>query len=603
MNFRSHARLLLALLATAAMAPPAWSGTTTTEYTYNGDGALTSMTVTQEGGTPETTYLTWDNFTPDASNPSTGTLKQGNGRLVGMGPQPGAASTFEFDVRDRLTSQGAGATAQSYGYHANSLLATSELGDQSRTFYQGSGQHPVMLNVVESGDGETRRSARLGAGRYLSDGTEQVLIDPRKDTEGVYSPADGTLSSRTYDPFGAQAEETPATEYDLADNPFQYAGEYRDPVWGGVYLRARWYDPNLAQFISRDPMPHLNPYAYGGGNPVMRVDPGGMNFIHSLYNDLDKGVQGHLDRLFLAPLMGPLAIAANPEGFWNQVKHDKGGFDVFLAAGVAVEIASVGAEGFGLSATWRNLGVGTRFGARVGIDSGLAIGQAVAAGAERGKGHFDWTSFGSTLELSAGMLGLSHGVLGVGYHPFALTGDDVVARVEEMTDSSKMLVFRERTQGYAPWRGINTSPLAEWMNLGNYHERLIAVSSEEFRSNEIVTDQGSTGSSGTGTGSSRGDALGGIKRRYVDYATGDGASDLDTIQEAFAGRRGRYQFVGEIDRSQLNRFASNPMSYPNEALLDIPEARELNPRAAQYSMLRNNCHHHAAAVLRLLSLQ
>ena len=32
---------------------------------------------------PETTFLTWDNFVPDATKPETGTVKQGNGNLVG----------------------------------------------------------------------------------------------------------------------------------------------------------------------------------------------------------------------------------------------------------------------------------------------------------------------------------------------------------------------------------------------------------------------------------------------------------------------------------------------------------------------------------------
>ncbi|MEL7044021.1 MAG: RHS repeat-associated core domain-containing protein [Pseudomonadota bacterium] len=588
------------------MASAATAGTTTTEYAYNADGALTAMTVTDPEGAAQTTFLTWDNYTPDQANPSTGTLAKANGRLVGMAPQPGAASAFRFDVRDRLTGQGSDATAQTYGYHANNLLANAALGDQSRSFYQGSGKHPAMHNIVESRDSNTRRSAQLGSGRYLSDGTEQVLVNQRKDTDGVFSPSDRTLARRSYDPFGGQPDETLATAYDLTDNPFQYAGEYRDPIWGGVYLRARWYDPNLAQFISRDPMPHLNRYAYGGGNPVMNIDPGGMNFFQSLNKDLNKGVWGHLDRFFLAPLMGPLAIAANPEAFWKQIKQDKGGIDIFLGAGVAVEVLSMGAEGFGLSATWRNLGLGTRFGTRLVLDGGLGVGQAVAAGAERGKGHFDWTSFGNTLEMSGGMLGWSRGVIGVGYNPFTLTADDVVTRVEDMTDSSKLLVFRERTQGYAPWRGTNTSPLAEWLRVGTYHERLIAVSQEQFLSNELFTDGGGTGSSGTGFGSSRGDALGGIKKVQFDFETGaDDSSALtmsterDSLRESFAGRKGRYQFVGEIDKSQAITFHANPKSYPDIDALSGPNAQN----ARQYSLLTNNCQHHAAAVLRQLSVR
>ncbi len=588
--------MALALWGLCCVVTPAWSGTTTTEYTYNGDGALTSMTVTQEGGTPETTYLTWDNFTPDASNPSTGTLKQGNGRLVGMGPQPGAASTFEFDVRDRLTSQGAGATAQSYGYHANSLLATSELGDQSRTFYQGSGQHPVMLNVVESGDGETRRSARLGAGRYLSDGTEQVLIDPRKDTEGVYSPADGTLSSRTYDPFGAQAEETPATEYDLADNPFQYAGEYRDPVWGGVYLRARWYDPNLAQFISRDPMPHLNPYAYGGGNPVMRVDPGGMSFIHDLAKAdewMNQGVGGHFARIFLSPAMAILAIGADPGGFWQQIKHNKAGIDIFLGAAVVVEAASIGLEGFGLSETVRTLGPRTRFGTRLLIDNGLNVGQSVAVGYDRGHGQFDWSAFVNANEMSGGWEALSRGVFGMGYHPYAMKGEDVAQMLKGMrggmfgeTTDDSVLIFRTR-EPYAPWKLKGTSPLAEALELGNYHERIVAIASDFSEHNELDTypmDDGTI-----------------LAEKNVMHK--DGWPD-DYLQRR---SRMRYQYVGKMSRQDFLASGFTDLN-PRELLLggggiDVNNNNLPVQDSWRYNRLRNNCHNHAQAVLKLLNVE
>ncbi|MCP4630031.1 MAG: hypothetical protein GY850_41960 [bacterium] len=36
---------------------------------------------------------------------------------------------------------------------------------------------------------------------------------------------------------------------------FRYAGEYRDPLWGGYYLRARWYHPDLTTFIARLAVP------------------------------------------------------------------------------------------------------------------------------------------------------------------------------------------------------------------------------------------------------------------------------------------------------------------------------------------------------------
>lgn len=66
---------------------------TVTEYTYNADGELTSVTVTPDDEQPTTTYLVWDNFTPDAADPTTGTTAVANGRLVGFGPSPDNLTT------------------------------------------------------------------------------------------------------------------------------------------------------------------------------------------------------------------------------------------------------------------------------------------------------------------------------------------------------------------------------------------------------------------------------------------------------------------------------------------------------------------------------
>ncbi|MEO8898591.1 MAG: RHS repeat-associated core domain-containing protein [Candidatus Dormibacter sp.] len=46
---------------------------------------------------------------------------------------------------------------------------------------------------------------------------------------------------------------------------------------GEYYLRARYYDPATAQFLSRDPAVVItrSPYGYVGGNPLNGTDPGG----------------------------------------------------------------------------------------------------------------------------------------------------------------------------------------------------------------------------------------------------------------------------------------------------------------------------------------
>ena len=52
-----------------------------------------------------------------------------------------------------------------------------------------------------------------------------------------------------------------------------------DPQTGLQYLRARYYDPGTAQFLTRDPLAQLTrqPYAYAGDNPLNGADPTGLD--------------------------------------------------------------------------------------------------------------------------------------------------------------------------------------------------------------------------------------------------------------------------------------------------------------------------------------
>ena len=80
-----------------------------------------------------------------------------------------------------------------------------------------------------------------------------------------------------YDSFGN--EEQPEKK---DDNPFRYCGEYFDKETDSIYLRARYYQPELGRFLTRDtytgeeddPL-SLHLYAYCWNDGVNRIDPSG----------------------------------------------------------------------------------------------------------------------------------------------------------------------------------------------------------------------------------------------------------------------------------------------------------------------------------------
>ena len=173
-------------------------------------------------------------------------------------------ASFAFDPRDRLLSYSGAAGNEAYDYDAGGMMLSSSTSADDRRFYYDASENPQAVNLHDRA--ADRWSAWLDHTRFLDDGKEQILLAPRKDLACSYDADSATLQSSVYDAFGASPNPGVATAtYDLGDNPFRYAGEYRDPLWGGYYLRARWYQPDLPTFLSRDPMRNLNRYGYGGG--------------------------------------------------------------------------------------------------------------------------------------------------------------------------------------------------------------------------------------------------------------------------------------------------------------------------------------------------
>ena len=321
------ALLAAPLPARAGSGPGATLHTEITRYTYNADGALTALSTTVDQGAAATTYFTWDNFLPAAADPSAGTVRAGNGNLLGYGAAPGstAVAAFTFDRRNRLTGYAGAGQQVTYAYTAGGLLAaaTPASGSGLRFYHDPAAQ---MTNLrQDAGTSSELWSGDLGGVRTVGDGAEQVRLRPRKDVAGTYDAGSETVAAYRYDAYGAQSAPASAA-YDIHANPVQYAGEYRDALWGGYYLRARWYAPELPLFLSRDPVAHLGRYGYAGGNPVMRIDPSGRSFTSFAHGRMgwqrwlqhlsgSNAWYSHLARLTAGMLLGPLQMVANPAGF------------------------------------------------------------------------------------------------------------------------------------------------------------------------------------------------------------------------------------------------------------------------------------------------
>jgi RHS repeat-associated protein len=96
----------------------------------------------------------------------------------------------------------------------------------------------------------------------------------------------GHLQQRyVYDVWGQRAQIVPASSNNATPNKFGYTGEALDPGTSLYFLRARYYDPSLGRFLTRDSFPGfdlwpqtLNRYVYVRNNPATLTDRTGHCF-------------------------------------------------------------------------------------------------------------------------------------------------------------------------------------------------------------------------------------------------------------------------------------------------------------------------------------
>jgi RHS repeat-associated protein len=81
-----------------------------------------------------------------------------------------------------------------------------------------------------------------------------------------------SVGSATYDPYGLLVTSSGTL------SPLGFSGQYTDTESGLIYLRARYYDPVTAQFMTVDPALAATgqPYAYVANNPLEGSDPSGL---------------------------------------------------------------------------------------------------------------------------------------------------------------------------------------------------------------------------------------------------------------------------------------------------------------------------------------
>ncbi|MCM1142199.1 MAG: hypothetical protein NC453_26815, partial [Muribaculum sp.] len=251
-----------------------------TEYSYNdAQGKYTALlqketkTVKNDGKNPldkndkvEQTVYTYDK----------------NGNQVKK-VADGKTETNTYDGLNQLIGFTNGETTASYAYNVDGLRYEKTV-DGQKINHVWDGGKQIVADVIDNQFYEADcyiRGTNLVAKYNYRNGDKSEYTYYTQNAHGdVVNLTDknGKVTKKyTYDAFGVEKN---IDENDT--NAFRYCGEYYDSESGTIYLRARYYDPEIGRFISRDSFSgkqgdplSLNRYTYCHNNPLVYVDAEG----------------------------------------------------------------------------------------------------------------------------------------------------------------------------------------------------------------------------------------------------------------------------------------------------------------------------------------
>ena len=106
---------------------------------------------------------------------------------------------------------------------------------------------------------------------------QYYVTDPHGNVVQLTDENGKVIKTYEYDSFGNEVKPDGKDE-----NPFRYCGEYYDKETEEIYLRARYYEPEVGRFLTRDTYTgeedepeSLHLYAYCGSDGVNYADPSG----------------------------------------------------------------------------------------------------------------------------------------------------------------------------------------------------------------------------------------------------------------------------------------------------------------------------------------
>jgi RHS repeat-associated protein len=197
-----------------------------------------------------------------------------NGNLINDG-----SALYRYDPANRLISTTLSGTTSLFNYNGDGARLKQTVAGTVTTYTQDlAAPLPVVLQS-KTGTNTTKYLYSLGTRPLAQNATawEYFLPDALGSVRQIVDTNGNVTLAKSYEPYGSVLNSS-----GTASSIFSYAGEQSDTYIKLLFLRARYYSPETARFLSKDVWQgdyarpqSLNAWSYTEADPINRTDPSG----------------------------------------------------------------------------------------------------------------------------------------------------------------------------------------------------------------------------------------------------------------------------------------------------------------------------------------
>ncbi len=191
------------------------------------------------------------------------------------------SALYRYDQANRLISTTLSGVTSLYAYTGDGVRLKQTVAGVPTTYTQDLAAPLPVVMQAKTGVTTTRYLYDISTrplAQYTSDGAEYLLADGLGSVRQIADANGYLILTQDYEPYGSVRNSD-----GLRGSAYGFTGEERDTT-GLIYLRARYMQPMLGMFLSRDPWSgddlrpaSMNGWNYVEENPVNRVDPSGLS--------------------------------------------------------------------------------------------------------------------------------------------------------------------------------------------------------------------------------------------------------------------------------------------------------------------------------------